>query len=761
MKTPVLRSTRLFAIVLSGVLLHAPLDAAGGCDSPMFAGARLFAAANDSSFVATGDFNHDGFTDLAVVDSAANNVSILLGNGDSTFQPAVNSAAGRNPTQVLVADFNGDGKPDLAIAASQTVLIMLGNGDGTFQPAISTSSSSTHMAVGDLNGDGKPDLVVDSYPVSILLGKGDGTFQSPISAAQGANLALANGITVGDFNGDGKLDVVTGDFTGGIDVMLGDGKGNLAAAVNFSTGSSPSQVTVGDFNGDHKLDVVALSNLNNNVTVLLGNGDATFQAPTTYTVGTQPTFVVVADLNGDGNLDMAVTNLSGQQGGNGTISVFSGDGDGTFQPAVQYNPTGQVNWALAVGDFNGDGLPDLVFASRVLNIPTQVGVMLGNPNGTFQSPASYAVGAIPRSPVLADLNGDGVLDMVVADAGMSNNISVLLGKGDGTFQPAVSYPTAFGASSVAVGDLNGDGRPDLVVANGSAGNVLVFLGNGDGTFQSPLASGFVFGAAVVVVGDFNGDGKLDVIALNSSGFATLLGKGDGTFSAMILNNLGLQLGNRAAVVADLNGDGKPDLALTSSAPTNPSVTGVAVLLGKGDGTFQSPVNYTIGANAQSIAVGDLNGDGKPDLAVADLGATSLSDQLGMNPGSALAVLLGNGDGSFQAAVRYSMIKGSNSVAMGDFNGDGKTDLAVLGANSTSVVGVATVLLGNGDGTFRNALNYGAGSNALALAVGDLNGDGKADMVIADDLANSVLVLLNTYTPGSGAALCSPVQPLGN
>jgi hypothetical protein len=263
-----------------------------------------------------------------------------------------------------------------------------------------------------------------------------------------------------------------------------------------------------------------------------------------------------------------------------------------------------------------------------------------------------------------------------------------------------------------------------------------------------------------VVGDFNGDGKLDAVVLIAGGFETLLGKGDGTFLTPVLNNVGLQLGGKAMAVADLNGDGKPDLVITLSPPTNPSITGVAVLLGKGDGTFQSPVNYTIGANAQSIAVGDLNGDGKPDLAVADLGATSLVDQLGMNPGSAVAGLLGNGDGTFQAAVRYPVVKGANSVAMADFNGDGKADLAVLSVDATSVTGVLTVLLGNGDGTFRNALNYGAGSDSVALALGDVNGDGKPDLVVADDLANALLVLLNSYVPG-GASPCSPVQPLSN
>ncbi len=758
MKRPVLY------ICLAFILSAAPRPqlAFAGCDVPMFAGARLFASANNAQSVATGDFNRDGFADLAVVNQGASNVSILLGNGNGTFLPAVNYPAGPNAIQVVAADFNGDAMPDLAVAVSGSVLIMLGNGDGTFKAPITVSSASALFAVGDFNGDGKPDLVTTSFPMTVLLGKGDGTFQTAIQAAQGANFALPSGIAVGDFNGDGKLDVVTGDFLGGIDVMLGDGKGNLSAPVNFSAGSAfASMVAVGDFNGDHKMDVVALSNLGGTVTVVLGNGDGTFQAGVTYNaVGTQPTFVLVADLNGDGALDLAVTSLTGQIGGAGTISIYAGNGDGSFQPPVSYNPTAQVNWALAVADFNADGLPDMAFASIVNNTPTQVGVMFGNPNGTFQSPPGYAIGGIPRSAVLADFNGDGILDMAVANAGLTSYIAVLMGNGDGTFQPAVNYPAAFGASYVAVGDMNGDGKPDLVVANGSAGNVLVFLGNGDGTFQSPIGSSPVFLASVVVVGDFNGDGKLDVIALNSGGYVTLLGKGDGTFSAPVLNNLGLQPGGMALAAADLNDDGKLDLVMTNTIVVNQGLTtGVGVLLGKGDGTFQAPVNYSIGANAQSIAIGDLNGDGKPDLAVADLGATSLANQLGQNSGGAVAVLLGNGDGTFQAAVRYPIGAGATAVAVNDFNGDGKLDLAVLSEYTTNTAGILTAFLGNGDGTFRNALNYGAGSEPTALAVGDLNRDSMPDLVIADQ-AGTALVMLNTYAPSSDSS-CSVVQPLSN
>jgi hypothetical protein len=726
----------------------------------MFAGARLFAAArNGSQYMATGDFNHDGFLDVVTTDTS-NTVSILLGNGDGTFQPAVNYTV-PSPRDIAVGDFNRDGKLDLAISANFNMVVMLGNGDGTFKAPITASSQGGAMVVGDFNGDGIPDLAIVGTPAYILLGKGDGTFQPPVS--NGNALFAGFGVAAGDVNGDGKLDVIAGSQDG-IFVMLGDGKGNLSTPVDIGFGPNPIRVAVGDFNGDHKLDVVVLDTFGSSFWVLLGNGNGTFQPATSYPTSIAQalsTSLLVADLNGDGILDLAVTGqtpLSGVQFLNnpGTILVFSGNGDGTFQPAVQYNPTGQTNWALAAGDFNSDGLADLAFVSNRASAPTQVGVMFGKPDGTFLSPSSYPVGSIPGVPVLADLNGDGVLDMVVANGGINGNLSVLIGNGDGTFQPAMTYPTAFGARSVVVGDFNGDGKPDIAVGNGSAGNVLIFPGNGDGTFRAPVGSFNVLGGATyLATGDFNKDGKLDLAVFGVVGVQIALGNGDGTFRGSL--SLPAVFGASGPMaVADLNGDGNLDIVFTASNSVAPAATIqpgiILVMLGHGDGTFAAPVTYSIGKMATWVAIGDLNGDGKPDLAVADYAAGAAD----------VAVLLGNGDGTFQTAVKYPAINGASSVVMADFNGDGNLDLAVAsnGTGSTGLGGSVTVLLGQGDGAFRNSMVYGAGNNPLSLAVGDVNGDGQPDLVIADNVANSVVVLLNNYTPGSNS-VCSQVLPLGN
>jgi hypothetical protein len=493
----------------------------------------------------------------------------------------------------------------------------------------------------------------------------------------------------------------------------------------------------------------------------LNNGNGTFLAPITYDIGELAKGAVIADLNGDGIPDLAVeehTSINSP----GTISVFAGAGDGTLQAPAHYNPTVQANWALGAGDFNSDGVPDLIFTSIVQNLPTQVGVMLGNADGTFQSPRSFASGGtLARTPVLADFNGDGVLDMAVPNAGINGKLGVMLGNPDGTFQDPVNLNTAFGAKSAAAGDMNGDGKPDLVVANGTASNLVVFLSNGDGSFQSPKATGSLFLATYLALGDFNNDGKLDAAVRGIGGAQVLFGNGDGTFRSGVATYGGpcTSCAQGPILVADLNGDGNMDIVLANGDTDQTLSIGqsgsATVLLGKGDGTFLTPVNYPIGANITAVAAADLNGDGKPELVASDFGG---GNGLGTPGGGVLGVLINNGDGTFQAPVKYSSAQGASWVLAGDFDGDGLNDVAVLGRNSKTVM----IYLGAGDGTLRNAISYGSGSgDPVGMAMADVNADGKPDLLIGDQTAGAVLTLLNTYVPGTAASACAAVPALSN
>jgi hypothetical protein len=357
--------------------------------------------------------------------------------------------------------------------------------------------------------------------------------------------------------------------------------------------------------------------------------------------------VAVGDLNGDGHPDLVVTNQC-QSGGScntGTASVLLGNGDGTFQAPVSYGTGGYHPWWVAIADVNRDGKPDFV-VTNFFPGTVGVGVFLGNGDGTFQAPVSYGAGMASFSVAIGDLRGIGIPDLAVADwcnsPCNSNNgvIEVLLGNGDGTFQAAVGYGSGgLYAYKVAIGELNGDGHPDLVVTNNLSNSVSVLLGNGDGTFQAPVSYNVGgSGAGTVVIGDVNGDGYLDLVV------------GVGIDS---------QCGNCS--------DG-----------------GVSVLLGNGDGTFQPATVYDSGGyNGFSVAIGDVNGDGYPDVVVGNTNSNSVG------------VLMGNDDGTFQPAAIYS--SGGNSpysIALADLNGDGKLDVIMTNMSGGSNEGVVGVMLNN-------------------------------------------------------------------
>jgi len=328
----------------------------------------------------------------------------------------------------------------------------------------------------------------------------------------------------------------------------------------------------------------------------------------------------------------------------------------------------------------------------------------------------YLTGSRSQAVAAADLNGDGKLDLVVGNLD-SATVSVFLGDGTATFKAHVDFATGLYPNSLAIRDFNGDGKPDLALANGS-GTVSILLGNGDGTFQPHVEYTAGPGAFSLAVGDFNADGKLDLAVANNNSnlsgtVSILLGNSDGTFQMHVDYPVGM--GPYSVAVGDFNRDGKLDLVVANY----PSVFTVSVLLGNGDGTFQSQVTYPVGRQPTSVAVADLNGDGKLDLAVADFTDGFVS------------VLLGNGDGTFQSSVEYPTGRVPSTIIIGDFNGDGKLDVATSNfapGGYTVPPGYINILLGNGDGTFQAPVAFVAGPNPDTVVVADLNNDGALDFI---------------------------------
>src|SRR5579863_708606 len=356
----------------------------------------------------------------------------------------------------------------------------------------------------------------------------------------------------------------------------------------------------------------------------------------------------------------------------------------------------------------------------------------------FNPPSYYKVGpsgAEPAQIVTGDFNRDGNLDLAIADT-QRGGVNVLLGNGDGTFQPPIRLNVS-SPYALAVGDVNGDGIPDLLVQQlGAAGDLYVYLGNGDGTFHVKVRYPVLAYPVAIAVADLNGDGKLDIVVTNSNqeqkneGYITILfGNGDGTFTRRAHYSAGRT--PYGVAVGDLNGDGHPDIVVANDNAFNDAdLNTLFVLLNNGDGTFRQGGIYQTGVESVNVSIADLNGDHKPDLVVASAFNQSI------------AVLLGSGEGTFSAPVFYSTsaLGAAPSAAVdADFNGDGNPDVATILYDG----GVA-LLYGNGDGTFQTAIHAVSGgtSGGTSLVTGDFNHDGAPDIAFSSLTEAEAGVLIN-------------------
>jgi hypothetical protein len=660
-----------------------------------------------------GDVNGDGIAD--VVGVGGTGIAVLLGNGNGTFREGPPGGPGLTaPGGSVIADLNGDGKPDLVISGGLNgisepsgIAVALGNGDGTFQPVVfyqaGTDMYIGGVALGDFNGDGILDAATPGESgLWLFPGEGGGVFGSPALVRFNGSTNSTLAVAAADFNKDGNLDVAVTTGTG-FAILLGKGNGTFLQPAYFDA-PSPNVLAVGDVNMDGYPDVaLAAEDSPNHVFLYLNNGKGGFLGPSFVDLPGY-SFLTIGDVNGDGVPDLV----------NGLGYIAFGKGEGTFQPPVYY-PTdsslfGPHNPVLA--DLRNNGLTDIVVQGSLA-----VSVLLAEGKGKFEDGIWTPVAGALACGAPADFNRDGKPDLAVPT---SEGISLLLGTGNGTAPYSVGKSIAMsGAGCPVAADLTRNGIQDLLVPQQA--NMLSYMGAGNGAFTLKGSTAFPSTIGGWTVGDFNHDGYPDIA---TDSFLIAYGNGDGTFQGPVSFWTDPPSCQFPAGIAagDLNSDGWGDLVITCYGTDS-----IYVLINNQHGGFTQSTLSNSDA-PWDVVLTDVNGDGSLDIVISTYFLP------------AVYVYLGNGEGGFTLGQEIPFLLGPSDFLVADINGDGKPDLLQLNPDSIGV------FLGVGGGKFAGEAFYlGTGPSPGEVLIQDLHGQspsaGIPDIVLPD-ASGGVRVLLN-------------------
>jgi hypothetical protein len=665
--------------------------------------------ANPSS-ISTGDLNGDGKQDIAVANAGDGTVQVLFGTAGRRFVKGPAIDAGDLPLVVLTTDVDGDDDLDLAVLRSTAISIELNDGNGEFDNSqIFSVADAIRMATGDFTNDGKMDLLSSGAEGLYLhVSNGDGTFTSPQTIDAGAT----NSLKVVDFNNDDKMDIVYSIGTV-VKMLSGNGDGTFTLKDSATHPDVVLDFGCGDVNDDGQMDVLTVAD-NNTTWLLTGDGTGNFDDPLAFSLAITDD-PVITDVDGDGENDIVV----GRSGG-ASVRIYYGLGGGTYDDAGTFLAMADQ---VIVDDMDGDGKNDLVTVSPSDEI--------GGVTVSFAQGSTFDTIKFLEAPVAAedsftdDLNGDGKPDIVISER--ASRFFVYLNSAAG-YGAAVPYEPDPAATIIGLekGKFNADLHTDLVVTL-TTGKISVWINDGNGGFteRGQYNSGAMGGD--ITANDFNGDDNLDLaVTLYSDNMVSILaGDGTGAFGTPDL----LSAGNAPTSIASGFIDNDDDIDLMVGNEGNDKVS---MLLGNDNGTFTGPLDIIAGSDIDNhITLQDLNNDGLPELIALGFHQNASGDKGYV----AIRRNLGNG---FGARIQYQCAGGRKGIGFGDFNGDGRMDVAVAGLESCAM----EVFTGNGDATLNSPDTFAAGKGLIA-ATADTNGDGATDIIAVSQSDGALLILENT------------------